>query len=97
MICIGARTWEVVPFEDRDARTDDRIMFPVGGSVIRMCNKKRLGESVHIAHGDHVIDLRYSQPVKNVGHESLESHILDPCYQFSRLEVFVGGVPSSLP
>lgn len=43
------------------------------------------------------MDLRYSQPVKNVGHESLEPHVLNSCYQFSGLEVFVGRISPSLP
>jgi len=36
----------------------------------------------------------FFQPVEDVGHESLESHVR---YKFSGLEVFVGGVSSSLP
>ena len=43
------------------------------------------------------MDLRYSQPVKNVGHESLEPHVLNSCYQLSGLEVFVSRISSSLP
>ena len=54
-------------------------------------------KGAHITHRDHVINLGYSQPVEDVGHESLEPHVLDPGYEFSGLEVFIGGVSSSLP
>jgi hypothetical protein len=62
-----------------------------------MCGRNFRGRVIHIAHRDHVIDLRYSQPVKNVGHESLEPHVLNSRYQFSGLEVFVSRIAASLP
>lgn len=49
----------------------------------------------HIAHGDHVVDLLDTKPVEDVGHESLETHVLHASDELRRREVLVGGVATA--
>ena len=51
---------------------------------------------VHIAHRHHVVDLLDTEPVQHVGHERLETHVLDARDEFRRFEVLVGGVTATL-
>ena len=47
---------------------------------------------VHVAHRDHIINLLYPQPVQDVGHERLESHVLYACDELRGFEVLVSRV-----
>ena len=49
---------------------------------------------LHIAHRYHIINLPDPQPMQDIQHESLESHIFDTYYQFCQFEVFVCRVSS---
>ena len=48
------------------------------------------GEYVHVTHRDHVVDFLDTEPVEDIGHQRLESHILDTGDKFCGLEVSVG-------
>lgn len=49
MVCVDVLTWEVVSFENRDARADDRIVFPVDGTAIRTYTTKNVQEGSYIS------------------------------------------------
>lgn len=55
----------------------------------------RAYKNLHVAHRHHVVDLLDTQPVQNVGHERLESHVLHTGDELSRLEVLVSGVTTT--
>ena len=50
----------------------------------------------HVAHRDHIVDLRDAEPVQDVGHERLEAHVLHACDELRGLEVLVRGVAAAL-
>ena len=53
-------------------------------------------KNVHVTHRHHVVDLPDTKPVKNIGHERLETHVLDTGDELSRLEVLVRRVAAPL-
>ena len=57
--------------------------------------KKREGD-IHVAHGDHVVDLANAKPVQDVGHECLESHVLDTRNELRRAEILVRRITATL-
>lgn len=56
---------------------------------------RKRGVDVHIAHRNHVVDFRDTQPVQDIGHERLEAHILHTRDELRRLEVLVGRVAAA--
>ncbi len=48
-----------------------------------------------LAHAQHPIDLLDAEPMQNVGHQGLKTHILDACNVFSPLEIVRGPVFSA--
>lgn len=50
----------------------------------------------HIAHRHHVVDLRDTEPVQDVGHERLEAHVLHASNDLCRLEVLVRRITTAL-
>ena len=54
------------------------------------------GGNAHVTHRHHVVDLLDAEPVKDVGHERLETHVLDAGDKLGRLEVLVGRVTTTL-
>jgi hypothetical protein len=50
----------------------------------------------HVAHTQHSIYLLDTQPMENIGHQSLESHILHTGDIFGSFEIFRGTVRSTL-
>lgn len=55
-----------------------------------------IGSANSLAHAQHAVNLLDAEPVENVGHESLESHVLDSCDIFRALEVVGCAVGSTL-
>ena len=54
------------------------------------------GVVLHVAHADEVVDLRDAQPVQDVGHQRLESRILNTCYRLGTVEIPTKGQVSRL-
>jgi hypothetical protein len=48
-----------------------------------------------LAHAEHAVDLLDAEPMQDIGHQGLESHVLDPGDALSSLEVIRGAVFSS--
>lgn len=44
---------------------------------------------VHITHRDHIINLCDTQPMQDIGHQSLEPHVLDSSNELGGCEVLV--------
>lgn len=55
------------------------------------------GIVLHVGHAEHPVDFSNAQPVENVGHESLEAHVLHTRNVLRSLEVFAGPIFSSFP
>ena len=53
------------------------------------------GVVLHITHADHVVDLGNTEPVEDVGHERLETHVFYTGDNFGGAEVFIGGVAAA--
>lgn len=50
-----------------------------------------------LAHAEHAVNLLDAEPVQNVRHQSLESHVLDSGNVLGSLEVVRGTVLTSFP
>ena len=67
-------------------------------NIIPLQNRDSTGHDrvvFHIAHADHVVDLLDAEPVQDVGHEGLETHVFDSGDDFSATEVFIGAVTTA--
>lgn len=50
-----------------------------------------------LAHAEHAVNLLDTKPMENVGHQGLETHILDSSHVLGPLEVVRSFVFTSLP
>ena len=62
----------------------------------RIARERERKRYAHITHANHMIHLLDPEPVQNVGHECLESHILHTSNHLGRLEVAVSTVTTTL-
>ena len=85
----------VVSLDDRDAGLNDRVVFPLDRGMSDLYRKASLGD-LHITPGHHVVDLLNTEPVKDVRHQGLETHVLHSSDELCRLEVLVCGVAAAL-
>jgi len=51
---------------------------------------------LHVGHAQHPVDLGDTEPVQDIGHQGLETHVLDTSNVLSTLEVLASAVLASL-
>ncbi len=86
---------KVVALENRNPGLHNGVVFPTIKfvSALRRWSKVR---DLHVTHGHHVVDLLNTEPVQDVGHESLEAHVFDARDLLRRLEILIGRIATPL-
>lgn len=76
--------------------TNDCIVFHAVPSVSLVLSRGARDKR-SLAHAKHAVNLLYAKPVQDIGHESLEAHILDSGNVLGSLEVIRSSVLTTFP
>ena len=66
-------------------------------SIVSKIPKTQATRRTSLAHTQHPVNLLYPQPVQDIGHQRLKSHVLDSGNIFGALKIIRGSVGSSFP